>query len=194
MSYYVNPPQVSVATPDARARVVDTVVAAFVADPAFRFFFQDDAAFGDQASAFAGYLFDRRVARGAVWIIDGGASVAMWDPPSTPDGDLSSGQPTLKLPPDALARLDAYEAAVHNVLPTRPHWYLGVLATHPTFAGRRWGRAVMAAGLQRAAEDAVPAVLETTNPHNVEVYRRAGWKVTDEMTFQTIGIWIMSYG
>ncbi len=185
--------EVMVATPAARARAIETVVAAFAADPAFRFFFQDDASFDDQAATFAGYLFDRRVLRDAVRIVDGGASVAMWDAPSPPRGDSRVETPPLDLPTDTLARLDAYEAAVHPALPTSPHWYLGVLATHPNFAGRRWGRAVMAAGLRRAAADDLPAYLETTNPYNVDVYRRAGWEVTTSMGFETINVWIMSY-
>jgi hypothetical protein len=31
---------------------------------------------------------------------------------------------------------------------TSPFWYLGVLGTHPDRAGRRWGHAVMTAGLR----------------------------------------------
>jgi hypothetical protein len=39
----VDHPDVVVATPADRERVVDTFVAAFAADPALRYFFPDDA-------------------------------------------------------------------------------------------------------------------------------------------------------
>jgi ribosomal protein S18 acetylase RimI-like enzyme len=94
------------------------------------------------------------------------------------------------MPADALARVRAYDRAVHAAFPTSPSWYLGVLATHPDCAGRRWGHAVMSTGLRRAAADGLPAVLETSNPANVEMYRRAGWRVVRTVT-EPLPIWVM---
>ena len=94
------------------------------------------------------------------------------------------------LPADALERVRAYDEAVHAALPSEPFWYLGVLGTHPDHTGRRWAQAVMHAGLDRAAADALPAVLETSNPANVDFYRRAGWQVTAEVE-TPLPIWIM---
>lgn len=165
------------ATPADRDAVVATVVAAFVADPAVRFFFPDDDTYARYAATFAGYLFDRRVANGSVWIGAGGAIAALWDLPSVP----SSGPATLDVPADARERIDRYDAAVHTVLPAYPHWYLGVLATRPDHAGRGLGRRLMAAGVAMAHREGRPAVLETTNPSNVDLYVRAGWEVHREI-------------
>ena len=186
----MNSPSITTATPADRDRVVATIVAAFAADPAFRYFFPDEATYHEYASAFAGYLFDKRVPGSTVWLAEGGAAVALWDPPSPTPYNGS----TLDLPAAVQKRLDAYHEAVHPLLPTGPHWYLGVLATHPDHAGRRWGRAVMAAGVARAREDGVPAYLETTNPRNVEVYRGAGWEVTGSATTMDVPIWVMRTG
>ena len=54
-------PEVVPATAAHRERWSATVVAAFVADPAFRFFFPDDATYPELAARFAGYLFDKRL-------------------------------------------------------------------------------------------------------------------------------------
>jgi GNAT superfamily N-acetyltransferase len=177
---------VAVATIDAvratvadRERVVDTVVSAFRNDPAFRYFFPDEAAYRDQAGVFAGHLFDRRVVRGTVWVVEGGAAVTMWDAPGEDPADPVS---TLDLPPDARARLEHFDAVVGAALPADPFWYLGVVATHPDHAGRRWGRALMAAGLDRAATAGLPAYLETANPRNVDLYRNVGWEVVAHVT------------
>jgi ribosomal protein S18 acetylase RimI-like enzyme len=185
----VNGPEVVRATPAARERVVDTVVAAFRNDPVFKFFFPDSASYDAEAAAFAANLFDRRVAHGTVWIVEGGAAVSMWDPPAGAGGDARKPE----LSPRTLARLDAYNAAVHAALPATAHWYLGVLATHPEHTGRRWGHAVMAAGLQHAATAGLPAYLETTNPANLAMYRRAGWEVVASLTVQTVAVWIMKH-
>jgi hypothetical protein len=48
----------------------------------------------------------------------------------------------------------------------------------------------MDAGLRRAAADGMPAVLETSNPVNVEIYRRSGWRVINTVT-EPVPVWVM---
>ena len=172
------------ATPADRDAVVATVVAAFAADPAFRFFFPDDATYTDHAATYARHLFDKRVGNGTVWVLADGAVTALWDLPGEPASPgrtvvIDAGTPlgALDLPADVRARLDRFDAAVHAALPAYPHWYLGILATHPDYAGRRLGRRLMGAGVTSAHADGYPAVLETMNPSNVELYQRAGWEL-----------------
>jgi ribosomal protein S18 acetylase RimI-like enzyme len=93
----------------------------------------------------------------------------------------------------AHARIDRYEEAVHQALPDEPHWYLGVLATHPAHAGRRWGRAVMAAGLRQAREDGLAACLETTMPANVELYEREGWQLAATVAVEPLSVRVMRH-
>lgn len=185
---------ITLAGPDDRAAAVQTMVAAFVGDPALRYFFPDDDSYPGQAAAFFGSLFDKRVGRGGVFLADGGAALALWDPPTA---DLD--QSVVELPDDVVARLDAYEAAAHALLPQAPHWYLGVLATHPEHRGHRFGRALMADGTARAHAAGLPAYLETSNPRNVDIYRDAGWSVVGQTSTGLAGestvdlpIWVLS--
>jgi hypothetical protein len=167
------------------------VVAAFVDDPAFRYFFPSDPTYPRLAASFAGWLFDKRVRRGTVRLIDGGSAVAMWDPPlEVNQAGTSLG---LDLPPDAVERIASYDAAVDSVLPETPYWYLGVLATHPDHIGQAWGRAVMAEGLQRAAADGLPAYLETSSERNVAIYLRSGWETVSTVTVDTLDVRVMRH-
>jgi ribosomal protein S18 acetylase RimI-like enzyme len=182
-------PEVTVATMADRAWVVRSLVAAFPKDPVLRYLFPDEGTYPQYAAVFFGHLFDKRVQKRTIWTIERGASTAIWEPPTA--GNASSDDDvSAQLPADALARVRCYDRAVHAALPTSPFWYLGVLGTHPHRAGRRWGHAVMSAGLRRAAADGLPAVLETSNPANVEVYRRAGWQVVGTLT-EPLPIWVM---
>jgi GNAT superfamily N-acetyltransferase len=95
------------------------------------------------------------------------------------------------LPCAELARVRAYDATVHAALPAGPFWYLGVLGTDPRHSGKRFGHALMAAGLRRAEADSLPAVLETSNPGNVQVYLRAGFGVVAETALDSLAIWVM---
>ena len=184
--------EITIATPADRERTLGSLVAAFARDPVLRHLFPDDATYPRYAEAFFGDLFDRRVGQGTIWTIERGASVAMWDGPtgmsSAPTTPLSE-----LLPADALARVKAYDKAVHRALPTTPFWYLGVLGTHPDQAGRRWGHALMEAGLNRAQAEGLPAILETSNPGNVGVYTRAGWEVLSEVDATPLHVWIMRH-
>jgi ribosomal protein S18 acetylase RimI-like enzyme len=182
------------AVPADRGRVIATLVAAFTDDPVLRYLFPEDRSYPGHAAAFFGSLFDKRVRRETVWTIGRGASVAMWDPPQTGAGEPDDDVLAAELPADAMARVNAYGGAVHAALPTAPFWYLGVLGTHPDHTGQGWGHAVMAAGLRRAAADGLPAVLETSNAANVEMYRRAGWHVAQVVTaLAPLHIWVMQH-
>ncbi len=182
-------PEITVATPADREVVVSCLVAAFSKDPVLRYLFPEEATYPRYAAAFFGHLFDKRVRKRTIWTIERGASTAIWEPPRTQDDSLDDDL-SAQLPAGQLARVLAYDRAVHAALPTGPFWYLGVLATHPASTGRRWGHAVMNAGLRRAAADGLPAVLETSNPANVEIYRRAGWQVVRTVT-EPLPIWVM---
>ncbi|WP_203795645.1 GNAT family N-acetyltransferase [Actinoplanes couchii] len=181
---------VSVAGVRDRERVVGTLVAAFVRDPVLRFLFPADADYAGQAGAFFGHLFDKRVHRKAIWTVEGGASVAIWEPPGGDEPVDAEVSEISGLSADARERVRRYDDAVHAAFPSLPFWYLGVLGTHPAAAGRRLGRVVMAEGLRRAAADGLPAYLETSRPENVEFYRRAGWEVVAEVS-DPLPIWVM---
>jgi hypothetical protein len=50
----------------------------------------------------------------------------------------------------------------------------------------------MAPGLRRAAGAGLPALLETSNPGNVEVYRSVGFDVLEHLTVgDELPVWIM---
>lgn len=176
--------RITIATMDDRERALQTVTSAFAADPFLRLMFPDDADYAEQAPAFFGALFDKRVGGGTVWLVDDASAVAMWDGPGP------TAEAEFALPADAKAVFDEYEEQVHDAFPTTRHWYLGVLATDPHHAGKGFGRAVMRAGLARASAEGLPAYLETTNPGNVKLYESVGWAI-DSQFERPLPIWVM---
>jgi GNAT superfamily N-acetyltransferase len=183
----VSLPQIRLAIPADRELVVETVVAAFADDPAFHHFFTA-ADYTEQAPIFARHLFDQRSPAGGVWLADDGAAVALWNPPG-----VVPAWPPVEMAATAVTRMERYDDVVHQLLPTEPHWYLGVLATHPQHAGRRLGRLVMTAGLERAAADGLPAYLEAVTPTNVAIYLASGWQVTGTTAVDELDVWVMRH-
>jgi GNAT superfamily N-acetyltransferase len=189
---------VRIATADDRASVVTAAVAAFANDPALRHFFPDER-YPQQATAFFGYLFDKRVGHRSVWVTAGCEAVAMWSPPadsiSLEDHERASESYAAMegvVGTEAAHRLRAYNDLVDEHLPSDgAHWYLGVLATDPDHAGMGYGAALMNAGLNHANNT---AFLETTNPANVGYYERNGWTVTASLTTDALPIWVLRNG
>ena len=156
---------------------------AFVADPLIRWMFPDDATFDELGSIFFGVQFDLRVDVGEVWCTDDVATVAMWDAPAAtagPRDDTRWDGMVKQFPEDTQLRLEHLGGAVGPRHLQEPHWYLGILATHPDWQRQGLGRAVLAPVLERADADGFTCVLLTESPENVAFYRAIGFDVVAE--------------
>lgn len=208
-----------VAGPGDRAGVCATITAAFIdaESPEMSYFFADR--FAELAPIFAGNLFDKRVRRSTVWVADDCSVAALWDAPehalvgrpaagvpcAAPDemAPAPAAPPPTPLPPAVQARLDAYDDVVRGLLPQQPHWYLGILARHPSRRGLGLARRLTRLVLDRCGGDkddgaggpTLPAVLETTNPLNVAAYERAGWTLhaTSDALQPAMRIYVMRH-
>jgi hypothetical protein len=69
------------ALPSDRAKVIETVAAAFRHDPGWGWLLGDE--YERVVGSFAGTLFDLRVVCGNVWVTEDLESVAMWDAPGS---------------------------------------------------------------------------------------------------------------
>ncbi len=166
------------ASPADRGAVIETVVAAFVADPAWDYITGGEV---ERLSPyFAGALFDGRVADGTVWVSDDCLGVAMWDDrtgtgidQATRDVAWAAYREVAGV--DGWASLVRYDAALHVHQPAEPFWYLGVLATHPSAQGTGLATAVMAPTFEIADAAGIDCWLETSVPGNTEFYERRGF-------------------
>lgn len=170
--------------PGERDRALVTVVAAFAADPVLRWVWPSDERYDTCAPPFFGTLLDVRREAGEVWVADGGAAVAMWDPP----GGLYLQVPETRwaqlregYTPAERAAWAAFDAALSVPESAGPHWYLGVIATEPARQGTGLGRAVTSPVLAAADRVGLPAYLETATERNLAIYRRLGFEVEREV-------------
>jgi GNAT superfamily N-acetyltransferase len=188
---------VRLATLADRAGVVATVVAAFATDPAFRYFFPEAEHYEQQASVFAGLLFDKRIHNDGIWVSEGCEATAMWNVPNaeaTSRKDVPSRDQAFQDLGAVADRIRLYDDPVVAAMPSEPHWYLGILACHPDHQGRALARQVSQAGLGQAAAQGFDAYLETANPANVSMYERSGWRVTHEIVpVPELPTWIMCH-
>ena len=119
-----------------------------------------------------------RVGRGTVWVSDDLLSASLWE---RRDGehDLEGAgvwrEFRAAVAPEVWARIEGYDAALAEVGPLPPYWYLGVLATHPTAQRRGLAQAVIAPALALADAEGLDCWLETSKPANTGFYERRGF-------------------
>jgi ribosomal protein S18 acetylase RimI-like enzyme len=183
-------PLIRRARPHERADVVTTVTAAFAEDPGWAFILSEQ--YEELAPHFVAAVFDARIASQNVWVTDDLTAAAMWDSPgkskSKSKSDAEPGQVGSAWAryraiagEDAYERLVRYNEAVAAVSPARPHWYLGVLATHPQRQREGLATAVMMPVLHEADRLGIACCLETSTADNRRFYERRGFTRATEI-------------
>ncbi|WNM58366.1 GNAT family N-acetyltransferase [Candidatus Nitrospira allomarina] len=178
----MSPPSATPALQSDYDRAIATLVTAFVSDPFIRWMFPDAKQylhyFPLALKHFAGRAFDHETA----YRSEDYKAVALWLPPGV--GPDEEGVTTVmqegvdpELQGDALALLEQAGAS-H---PPVPHWYLPAIGVEPMFQGQGYASALLAQGVEGSDGAHVAAYLEATNPANIPLYRRFGFKVVGEI-------------
>jgi GNAT superfamily N-acetyltransferase len=172
------------ALPGDRAGVVATVTAAFAEDPGWAFILGEE--YERLAAHFVAALFELRIASQNVWVADDLAAAAMWDSPGKADSAPGLVESVWAryhaiAGEDAFERLTLYHGAVAAVSPAEPHWYLGVLATHPRRQREGLATAVLRPILKDADRLGIACCLETSTADNRRFYERRGFTQATEI-------------
>jgi ribosomal protein S18 acetylase RimI-like enzyme len=72
--------------------------------------------------------------------------------------------------------------AMEHAHPPEPYFYLAFVGVAPRFQGTGLGTALLESTLGRVDAVGMPAFLENSNPRNIKLYERFGFRVTDEIS------------
>jgi GNAT superfamily N-acetyltransferase len=185
--------RVRIATREDIPALVRTLAAAFADDPLQRWMVPERG-YATRSALLFPYLLRYAVSQGAVYTVTGEsevdrAAVAVWLPPGrwrTPFWALVREVGSLVraggLRTARMVRRLADVERLHPVEP--PHWYLQILGTAPVVQGRGLGSALLAATLARWDDQGLPCYLESSNPRNLPLYLRHGFRIRREVTFR----------
>lgn len=179
------------------------LAAAYAEDPLMVWIFPDAATRPQAVATWLGLFAEAYLAEEGADLVGAPSdleAVACWRWPDRSPAGGSTGAPTIAglltalVGPGHAERVGAGLAAMRTVTPTRPHAYLHLLAVRPDRQGGGLGRTLMARGLDRCAEAALPVHLETTSESAVGFYRRLGFDVTAELDLPGGGphLWAMA--
>lgn len=166
-----------------REAVAMTLARAFADDPATSYIFPDRADRVKRLPRMFRLIFDED-ADGMRLVTGAGEAATLWRRPGQVDiGKLEMlGQliPLIGAFGSALGRAMRVGDAIDAHHPPGRYWYLHIAGVGPDHQGRGLGSASIRQGLARAAEDGLPAYLETATERNVGLYQSLGFEVTDE--------------
>ena len=171
-------PEVRSADASMQASAISTIVLGFSADPMTRWVWPDASDYLKTMPRFVKAFGGRAFEHGTADIIEGARAAALWLPPGVePDeaemGAIMEGA----LRPEIAEDVGAIMKDMAGYHPHEPHWYLPVIAADPNWIGQGLGALLMKHALRRCDEQGVAAYLESSNPRNISLYERHGFKI-----------------
>jgi ribosomal protein S18 acetylase RimI-like enzyme len=169
--------QVRVALPSEAESAIAVVTLAFSTDPVARWVYPDPADylsyFPEFLQAFAGNSFTK----GSAYVTPDLSGAALWLKPGVHSDDeallaLFSATVAENVQEDLFAVL----AAMNSYHPKEPHWYLPNIGVDTAQQNKGIGAKLLEKSLADCDDAGMTAYLESSNPRNISLYNRFGFK------------------
>jgi ribosomal protein S18 acetylase RimI-like enzyme len=171
-------PEVRSADASVQASAISTIVLGFAADPMTRWVWPDSSEYLRVMPRFVKAFGGRAFEHGTADITEGTRAVALWLPPGVePDEAEMDAAMEGSLRPEIAADIGAVLKGMAEYHPHEPHWYLPLIAADPNWIGQGLGALLMKHALRRCDEQGSVAYLESSNPRNISLYERHGFKI-----------------
>jgi GNAT superfamily N-acetyltransferase len=161
---------------DERA-VLSSLTLAFSTDPAARWLYPDPHQFLTHFPEFARAFGGRAFEHGSAYMTEGYCGAALWLPPGVQPDDQTIWELVERTasPPiqSDMAGIFEQMASYH---PREPHWYLPLIGVEPAYQNRGYGAALLRRALEVCDREGLPAYLESSNPMNIPLYERHGFR------------------
>lgn len=171
----------AISTDDLDA-ITDCMVASFISDPTARFSYPEPAHYLSAFKDFSHIFFEGAVKHGTAWKIAGSAGAIAWFPPGESiDEEAMVEHMEKTCHPDNLEDLMTAMGSFESYHPHEPHWYLAMIGVDPFAQGQGLGFKLIEYTLERIDKEGLPTYLESSNPQNVSLYERLGFKALDKL-------------
>ncbi len=175
-------PTVIAASLEDYDRSVASLVAAFICDPFIRWMFPDSKQYLHYFPLVLKYFAGRAFEHSSAYRSTDFKAAAMWLPPGvSPDEEALGAVMSEGVSPELQQEVFGVLEQVGAGHPQGPHWYLPAIGVEPLSQGKGYGSTLLACGLKVCDRQHVAAYLEATNPSNIPLYQRFGYKVCGEI-------------
>jgi ribosomal protein S18 acetylase RimI-like enzyme len=175
-------PEVRSAGANIQASAISTIVLGFAADPMARWVWPDSSQYLRIMPQFVKAFGGRAFENGTAYITEAARAAALWLPPGVqPDEAAMGAVITEALHPEIAEDIGPILQAMAEHHPHEPHWYLPLIAADPSWIGQGLGTLLMKHALRRCDEDGIAAYLESSNPRNISLYERHGFRTIGQI-------------
>ena len=158
---------------------IATLVLAFATDPVARWMYDDPHQYLQHIPRLFRALGTRSFEAGAAQRTNDGIGVAIWLPPGVHGDD----EPLEAVIAESIAQEKQAEVAAvfertEHYRPTEPHWYLSLIGVAALHRNKGCGAALLQHRLRQCDREHLPAYLWSSNPLNISLYERYGFKIS----------------
>jgi ribosomal protein S18 acetylase RimI-like enzyme len=169
---------VTATAPSEVERAIAVIVLAFSTDPAARWSYPDPHQYLTHFPAIVRAFGGKAFAHGTGHHVSGLAGAALWLPPGIrPDEEALAAVLRGSVVAERQAAVFAVFEQMGRYHPREPHWYLPLIGVDPVHQGKGYGSALLQHALRQCDRDHAPAYLESSNPANIPLYERHGFRV-----------------
>ena len=163
--------------PVEERNTVDAIVLGFSTDPVLRWLYPDPASFLGHFPDFVRAFAERAFEHGSAYYTEGFTGGALWLPPEVePDAERFAGVIQDSAPESKQQIVFEVMEQMDEFHPGGPCWYLPLIGVDPAHQGRGLGTALLQEMLTECDRQQLPAYLESTNPRNLGLYQRHGFR------------------
>ena len=154
------------------------MVLGFDSDPVARWCWPEPDSYLANMPKFINAYGGRAFKSESAWTDDSYHGGALWLPPNIDPDEESLGELMVStMPEEKQGYLFASLEEIETYHPKEPHWTLPLIAVNPMAQNKGVGSALLKAALIECDKSGVPSFLESSNPRNVGLYERFGFKV-----------------
>jgi ribosomal protein S18 acetylase RimI-like enzyme len=169
---------INTATASDKQQIIDTLVLAFSADPFERWLYYDPHTYLTNFPIFIDAITTRAFETDNAYTVDNYAGTALWLPPNVHlDEELIIASVEQTINKQKQTDTIAFMEQMGRFHPHEPHWYLVIIGVDPLKQGQGFGAILLKHTLASCDRDRAPAYLESTNPKNISLYERFGFKL-----------------
>jgi ribosomal protein S18 acetylase RimI-like enzyme len=145
------------------------------------------------------YVVHQTLRKGEIYLSDDNNAVALWDFERNEKLSFHYIWRNLafliQIGIKSVVRIVKSEAYVHNNFRKYPRFcHLYMIGVLPEAQGKGLASALMNPMIQSMKEKSIPLFLETANPRNVEIYKKKGFKIFQNLTIGDHNLFLMSTG
>jgi ribosomal protein S18 acetylase RimI-like enzyme len=164
-----------------RAKVVAALVAGFLCDPVSRWCWPESDSYLANMPVFINAYGGKAFQNGSAWTDDAVVGAALWLPPGEQPDEEELGRSMSTVVDEKQGDLFAALEELETYHPHEPHWFLPLIAVDPMCQGHGVGSELMRHAVAKCDESGTPAYLESSNPRNISLYERHGFKILAEV-------------